>query len=86
VRGVASISIRPRETNGGNEMKKLVIVPVLIGLVFMLLSCAGGPKGELKEKENPKTEALVIDHKNKALGGAVLLGGVAFALMKVAKK
>jgi hypothetical protein len=52
-------------------MKKLVIVPVLIGLVFMLLSCAGAPKGALKEKDNQKNEALVIDHKNKALGGAV---------------
>jgi hypothetical protein len=51
-------------------MKKLAIVPVLIGLVFSLLSCASGPKGQLNEKENPKTEAVVIDHKNKALGGA----------------
>jgi len=50
-------------------MKKLVLVPVLIGLVFMLLSCASGPKGQLKEKENQKDEAVVIDHKNKALGG-----------------
>jgi len=50
-------------------MKKLAIVPVLIGLVLVLLSCAGGPKGQLAEKANPKEEAVVIDHKNKALGG-----------------
>jgi hypothetical protein len=51
-------------------MRKLALVPILVGLVFMLLSCASGPKGQLNEKGNPKEEAVVIDHKNKALGGA----------------
>jgi hypothetical protein len=49
-------------------MRKLSIVPILIGLVFALLSCA--TRGELQERETGP-EPLVIDHKNKALGGAV---------------
>jgi hypothetical protein len=37
----------------------------------VLLSCASGPKGELNERTDPKDEVVTIDHKNKALGGAV---------------
>jgi len=52
-------------------MRKLaIVVPILLIAVFAIVSCATGPKGELTEKEGG-TEPLVVDHKNKALGGAV---------------
>jgi len=50
-------------------MKKLAMVPILLVAVFALLSCAT-PQGELTEKEGGQ-EPLVVDHKNKALGGSV---------------
>ena len=51
-------------------MRKLAVVPILLIAVFAIVSCATGPKGELTEKEGGPQQ-VVIDHKNKALGGAV---------------
>ncbi len=51
-------------------MKKLAIVPIVVVAVLAIVSCATGPRGELQEREGG-AEPLVVDHKNKALGGAV---------------
>jgi hypothetical protein len=51
-------------------MRKLSIVPILLMVALAIVSCATGPKGELQEREGG-AEPLVVDHKNKALGGAV---------------
>ncbi len=51
-------------------MRKLISLGLLLVLGFVLASCGGGPEpaGGLVEAEDAE-EVVVIDHKNKALGG-----------------
>lgn len=51
-------------------MRKLITLGLLLALGFVLASCGGGPEagGSLEVSEDAE-EVVVIDHKNKALGG-----------------